>query len=107
MDPIVYPDSNETPAEQPAETAEVTPAEPELPEHIKEAQAAAERLQAGQFQPYVNPEVVQEPEVTYTARDKDACLKKIAGILAEYNGMESNIPRHHEYWQLVNTYRGM
>ncbi len=38
---------------------------------------------------------------------KEKVLKRIGEILKEYNGMESNIPYTHEYWELVNKYRGM
>jgi len=31
---------------------------------------------------------------------------KIQEILKNHGGMESNIPLNHEYWGLLNTYRG-
>jgi hypothetical protein len=31
---------------------------------------------------------------------------KLRDILKTYGGNESNIPINHEYWQLVNQYRG-
>jgi len=33
-------------------------------------------------------------------------LAKIQEILSQYGGQESNIPTNHEYWDLVNKYRG-
>lgn len=38
---------------------------------------------------------------------KKECLRKISNILAEYGGLESNIPITHQYWQLVGQYRTM
>ena len=38
---------------------------------------------------------------------KEEVLEKIQAILAEYGGLESNIPLTSDYWNLLNTYRGL
>lgn len=49
-----------------------------------------------------------EPEPTPTpANEKAALLKKIGEVLAQYQGMESNIPLNHEYWNLLNRFRSL
>lgn len=48
--------------------------------------------------------VVKPPDVL---KSKQECLNKIQDILKEYGGIESNISPNHEYWKLVNQYRGM
>ena len=44
-----------------------------------------------------------KPELT----EKEKMLVRIQEILGEHNGMESNIPVSHEYWDLTNRYRGL
>lgn len=49
-----------------------------------------------------------EPEPTPDPKEvKAALLKKIGEILAQYGGLESDVPINHEYWNLVNQYRGL
>lgn len=38
---------------------------------------------------------------------KEETLEKIQTILAEYGGLESQIPLTSEYWNLLNVYRGL
>lgn len=40
-------------------------------------------------------------------KEKADCLEKAQAIIKEYDGMESNIPINHEYWGLMNRYRGL
>jgi hypothetical protein len=39
-------------------------------------------------------------------KEKKEALEKIQAILKEFGGAESNIPITHEYWVLLNRYRG-
>ena len=38
---------------------------------------------------------------------KSEVLRQITNILARHDGLESNIPITHEYWELTNKYRTM
>lgn len=38
---------------------------------------------------------------------KEEVFDRIQTILSEYNGMQSNIPLNHEYWDLVARHRTM
>lgn len=42
-----------------------------------------------------------------SSAEKLEVLKRIQEILKEYDGKESDIPLNHNYWNLVNQYRGM
>lgn len=55
------------------------------------------------------PVVAQcEPEPVPTpVEEKALLLKKIGEILALHAGLESNIPINHEYWNLLNRFRGL
>lgn len=39
--------------------------------------------------------------------ESDKLNDRIAAIIAEYEGIESNIPLSHEYWTLLNTRRAV
>lgn len=41
------------------------------------------------------------------AKQKEEIHNKIEAIVKEYGGKETDIPLGHDYWNLVNQYRGM
>ena len=53
------------------------------------------------------PKKTDSPVQSEEVMDKPEVLRQITNILAEYYGLESNIPVHHDYWSLTNKYRNM
>jgi hypothetical protein len=51
-------------------------------------------------------ETVTSKPLTEKEQKKAKLLEQCQGILKEYDGLESNIPLQHEYWTLMNQYRG-
>lgn len=60
-------------------------------------------------EPITSPATAKcEPEpVPSPVEEKALLLKKIGEILALHAGLESNIPINHEYWSLLNRFRGL
>lgn len=50
---------------------------------------------------------VPKAKLTATEQEKSDVLQQIGEILAEYGGLESNIPHSHDYWELTNRYRAL
>jgi len=41
-----------------------------------------------------------EPEIVTSDKSKETPLEYVQRILAEYDGLESNIPIAHDYWEV-------
>ena len=52
-------------------------------------------------------EAVEETPVLTPEGEKQVLLGKIQQALREHDGLESNVPHDHEYWDWCNRYRGL
>ena len=82
------------------------------------AKSNEELAKAHEIPAWPPAEIPQRPEVSKTVAEdvkgrflreetteKIELRNRITAILADYGGMESNIPYTHEYWDLLNRFR--
>lgn len=100
-------------ATTPTKTSEQLAAEKKAAEDAKAAHYAAEKAakeaEVKQAEAKKDSEAAiakGEEEKVKKAELKKECLNKAQAIMHEY-GQESNIPLNHEYWGLMNQYRGL
>ena len=55
----------------------------------------------------ISEALVTKIEAKADEREKTELLKKMGDTIAEYGGLENNIPIAHEYWGMANQYRAL